>query len=59
MTALNTLGELRGTMAYVPPEIYDGHLFGTYSDIYSLGITFCVLNDSQRNSFMGNVHKSC
>jgi len=35
-----TLGELRGTMAYAPPEIYNGQLFSYKSDIYSLGVVF-------------------
>lgn len=40
MTNALTLGEMRGTLAYVPPEIYDGGLFSAKSDIYSLGTRF-------------------
>ena len=35
---MNTLGELRGTMAYCPPEIYDGGLYSFRSDVYSIGM---------------------
>ncbi|GAM23894.1 hypothetical protein SAMD00019534_070690, partial [Acytostelium subglobosum LB1] len=38
MTNVSTLGMLRGTMAYTAPEIYDGMLFNTKSDVYSLGV---------------------
>eukprot|EP01132_Coremiostelium_polycephalum_P003313 gene3313-4152_t len=38
MTNVSTLGMLRGTMAYTAPEIYDGLLFNTKSDVYSLGV---------------------
>jgi len=38
MTNVDTLGEIRGTMAYCPPEIYDAHIFSSQSDIYSIGI---------------------
>ncbi|KAF2073404.1 hypothetical protein CYY_005283 [Polysphondylium violaceum] len=40
MTNVSTLGTLRGTMAYTAPEIYEGLLFNTRSDVYSLGIIF-------------------
>jgi len=43
MTNCRTLGELRGTMAYCPPEIYEGQLFSTSSDVYSLGIVLWEL----------------
>eukprot|EP01133_Synstelium_polycarpum_P003936 gene3936-4557_t len=38
MTNVSTLGMLRGTMAYTAPEIYDGLLYNTKSDVYSLGV---------------------
>lgn len=38
LTNANTLGELRGTMAYCPPEIYDGGLYSYKSDVYSIGM---------------------
>eukprot|EP01117_Protostelium_nocturnum_P008039 TRINITY_DN2863_c0_g1_i1.p1 TRINITY_DN2863_c0_g1~~TRINITY_DN2863_c0_g1_i1.p1 ORF type:complete len:1209 (+),score=435.43 TRINITY_DN2863_c0_g1_i1:443-4069(+) len=33
-----TLAEVRGTMAFCPPEIYGGAIYNSKSDIYSLGI---------------------
>lgn len=43
MTNAFTLGELRGTMAYCPPEIYHGSLFSTSSDVYAIGMVFWEL----------------
>jgi len=43
MTNAQTLGEVRGTMAYCPPEIYEGQLFSPKSDIYSIGMVMWEL----------------
>jgi serine/threonine protein kinase len=37
-----TLFKLRGTYAYIGPEVYHGNSFTTKSDVYSLGIIMCV-----------------
>jgi len=34
----SSLGNLRGTMAYCAPEIYEGQLFSPKSDVYSMSI---------------------
>ena len=43
MTNFTSLGELRGTMAYCAPEIFNGHVFAPTSDIYSLGVVLWEL----------------
>eukprot|EP01114_Cavostelium_apophysatum_P003603 TRINITY_DN1359_c0_g4_i1.p1 TRINITY_DN1359_c0_g4~~TRINITY_DN1359_c0_g4_i1.p1 ORF type:complete len:965 (+),score=241.91 TRINITY_DN1359_c0_g4_i1:2400-5294(+) len=43
MTNLSSLVEVRGTMAYCPPEIYDEQIFSTHSDVYSLGMVIWEL----------------
>jgi len=43
MNHLMSLGQLRGTMQYCPPEIYEGHIFSTKSDIYSVAIVLWEL----------------
>ncbi|KAF2069373.1 hypothetical protein CYY_009307 [Polysphondylium violaceum] len=35
---LETLGKLRGTYAYVAPEVYFGNKYTTKSDVYSMGM---------------------
>ena len=40
---MKTLYNLRGTLNYCAPEIFDGQKFTTKSDIYSLGIIFWEL----------------
>ncbi|PRP77982.1 hypothetical protein PROFUN_14102 [Planoprotostelium fungivorum] len=35
-----TLAEVRGTMAFCPPEIYSGTPYSTKSDVYSIGMVF-------------------
>jgi len=40
LSNMHSLAELRGTMAYCPPEIYKGYIFSALSDIYSIGMLF-------------------
>lgn len=42
-TNLETLCKMRGTYAYIAPEVYFGHSFTTKSDIYSFGIVLWEL----------------
>lgn len=37
---METMKQMRGTFAYVDPEVYNGGVFAAASDIYSLGIIF-------------------
>jgi hypothetical protein len=43
-TNLETLCKMRGTYAYIAPEVYYGHSFTTKSDIYSFGIILWELS---------------
>lgn len=47
MTNLRTLAMVRGTMAYCPPEIMNGHIYSLHSDIYSVGLIFLCIGLTQ------------
>ena len=47
-TELDSLGHMRGTLAFMAPEVYESGAYSQASEIYSLGIVlYALLNDAK------------
>ena len=65
-TNLETLCKVRGTYAYIGPEVYFGQSFTPKSDVYAFGASICAFfmicpfcNTSFRHNFVGALQQMC